>query len=938
MSAGPYRLPSVPGTRCEFRFNGRALQGIEGDTVASALLANGIRVVSRSFKFHRPRGVFSAGLEEPNALVQLHSGSRAIPSARATLVTLTPGLEVSSQAGWPGVSNDLLRAIDFVHPVFAAGFYNKTFMWPSWRSYERIIRKLAGFGRVPGGPDPDRYDTQHAHCDVLVVGGGRAGVEAASAAADAEKRVILVEQYATFGANVSRLGLMPNVQLLPRTTAVAYYDHDLLALVESVKADAKTNAETNASRERLWLVRAVKVVLATGAIEQPLIFMNNDRPGVMLAGAAHRYLQDHGVAPGHRVVIATNNDSAYTVACALRRAGVAVVALADSRESPRRELVDEARALGITVRTRSMPIDTQGFGALKAVTLGTFNTLGRISDTQDVSCDSLLVSGGWSPALHLYAQAGGKLTYDEHTGSFLPPTSGAFWPATRHPSIEIRIPVMPGGQELGPRVASVGNPARQWIDLRHDVTVADIELAVRENYTAVEHIKRYTTLGMSVDQGKTGQAAATDVIARTRGIKPSDLGHTTFRPPFVPVTLGTLVGRNRGDFFAPARRTPLYDAQAAAGALFDDFGEWRRAAAFPRKGESREQAMHREVRLVRTGVGIFDASPLGKIELAGPDALDFADRFYINSLLNLKPGRARYGIMLRETGIVFDDGTITVLDDDRVLLTTTSGGANRVAAWLEEWRQCEWPDLRVVVSQVTDQWAAIALTGQHARSILQRLEPDCDLANESFPHLGVRRVSLLGSEARVYRVSFSGELTYEINVPAHKGSALWSALLEEGRSLGIEPYGIDALLHLRMEKGFIHIGADTDGTTVPDDIGWGQPAAAKQRHYVGKRSLTLPENTRPDRLQLIGLTGEGMQQLPIGSHLRLQGSHEPSDGWITSAGALSTNGKPIALAVLRAGRNQMGAVVTVHDQGQIVARAKVVAPSFYDPAGVRMNA
>lgn len=932
MSApGPYRLKrSAAALPVEFRFNGRALQGIEGDTVASALLANGIRVVSRSFKFHRPRGIFSAGYEEPNALVQLHSGARAILSARATLVPLSAGLEVSSQAGWPSVSHDALRAIDCVHSIFAAGFYNKAFMWPSWHVYEPIIRKLAGFGRAPMGPDPDRYDTRHAHCDVLVIGAGAAGIQAAGAAGVAGQRVMLIEQDEFFGGDVSSLaGLagLADVQVLLRTTAVAYYDHDLIALAQVVAGGGATNHP----RERLWLVRARRVVLATGALEQPLIFSNNDRPGIMLAGAALKFLRRHGIAPGREVVVATNNDSAYTAARELRQAGVNVVTLVDSRESPSDVLLREMRELGVRVEAGSIPIDTQGFGALKRGTLAKLGSGKTVSNIRHVACDALLVSGGWSPTLHLFAQAGGKLTFSESTRTFEP--------AAAVPNIEIAASAgMAPPESLGERVSPVGNTARQWVDLRHDVTVSDIELSVRENFTAVEHIKRYTTLGMSVDQGKLGQAPAVEVIAQARGVPPLELGHTTFRPPFVPVTLGTMVGRNIGALFAPSRRSPLYALQESAGASFEDFGEWQRAAAFPRAGESRGEAMAREVKLIRNGVGLYDASPLGKIELIGPDALDFANRFYINNLATLKPGRARYGIMLRETGIIFDDGTVVVLDEDRVLLTTTSSGAGRVAQWLEEWRQCEWLGVRVVVAPVTDQWATVALTGQHARILLERLRPGCDVSNEAFPHLGFRATKLLGSEARIYRVSFSGELTYEINVPSHKGPEVWAALLEEGRSFGVAPFGVDALLHLRMEKGFLHVGADTDGTTVPDDVGFGKPAASKQGHYIGKRSLTLPENVRPDRLQLIGLAGEGAAALPVGSHLRLPDSSEPTDGWVTSAGFSSIDGKPIAMAMLRSGRNQMSQVVSVHDDGRVVTRARVANPMFYDPSGARMNA
>jgi sarcosine oxidase subunit alpha len=924
--AGPYRLVSRPlAPFIEFSFDGRKFEGLRGDTVASALLANGVRCVARSFKFHRPRGIFTAGFEEPHGLVQLQSGARAIPSARATLIPLTSGLDVRSQSGWPAVRFDALRLIDFMHPLFAAGFYNKTFMWPGWGWYEPIIRKLAGFGRAPAGRDPDRYDTQHAHCDVLVIGGGSAGVEAAAHAGAQGQRVVLAETRPTFGADVSQLAT--HVHCLPRTTAVGYYDHELVALVESLAGE-----RADVPRERLWLIRAQRVVLATGVIEQPLIFCNNDRPGIMLAGAALKYLRDHAVAPGRRVVIATNNDSAYAVAGELHRAGITVAALADSRSDPRRDLLAEMRAADILVRRASLPVDTRGFAALKEVSLGRLDSAGTaIMHIERHACDALLVSGGLSPALHLFAHAGGKLSFNA--------ASRTFEPVAAHPAIEIvgAAATAPGG-EVGPRVSPIGNRARQWVDLMHDVTVADVELAVRENYTNVEHVKRYTTLGMAADQGKVGQAPAAEVIARARKVGASEIGHTTFRPPLVPVTLGTLVGRHVGELYAPTRRTPLYALQAEAGALFDDFGDWRRAAAFPRAGESREEAMHGEVKLVRGGLGLYDASSLGKIELAGPDSLEFADRFYINDLRTLKPGRTRYGIMLRETGIVFDDGTIVGLDEDRLLLTTTSSGASRVAAWFEEWRQCEWPDLRVVVVPVTDQWATVALTGQHARAVLERLKPGCDVSNAAFPHLSMRVTRLLGAEARIYRVSFSGELTYEINVPADRGPDLWAALLDAGRDFGIAPYGVDALLHLRMEKGFIHVGADTDGTTVPDDIGFGKAAASKSRHYVGKRSLALPENLRRDRLQLIGLAGQGATPLPVGSHVRLAGSQEPTDGWVTSAGPLSTDRRPVGLAMLRGGRAQLDQVVTVHDGGRVVTTARVVAPSFYDPSGGRMHA
>jgi sarcosine oxidase, subunit alpha len=924
---GPYRVRKPAGVaNIPFTFNGKKLYGIEGDTVASALLANGMRVVSRSFKYHRPRGIFSAGYEEPNSLVQIGSGSRAEPCARSTLIPLVQGLEVTAQSGWPSLDFDALRAIDFAHSMFAAGFYNKTFMWPNWHVYEPLIRKLAGFGRAPTGHDPDRYETHHCHCDVLIIGGGPAGIEAAQAAAIDNERVMLVEQGEAFGGEVASLRERPNVQLLIRTAAVAYYDHELIALAERV-----VKGPSLAPRERLWVVRARRVVLATGAVEQPLIFSNNDRPGIMLASAALTFLRRHGVAPGRQVVVATNNDSGYAVVRELRHAAIPIVALIDSRDAPPEELRQAVSALGIPIETHCLPVDTHGFGALKRVSIGTLAENGGIRAIRHLACDALLVSGGFSPTLHLFAQAGGKLKFSEEAGTLIT--------ASTLPFIEIVGNAARTTQgTLGVRLSPVGNTSRQWLDLRHDVTVADIELSVRENLTAVEHIKRHTTLGMSVDQGKLGQATAIEAIARAQHLKPSELGHTTFRPPFVPVTLGTMVGRNVGDLYAPYRRSPLYTQAAIADALFEDFGEWQRAAAFPNAGESREEAMIREVTHVRERLGLYDASPLGKIELIGPDALEFADRFYINNLSTLKKGRARYGIMLRETGVIFDDGTVVVLDDDRVLLTTTSSGAVRVSAWLEEWRQCEWPTSRVSVIPVTDQWGTVALTGQQARQILKRLKPECDVSNGGFPHLGFRETILLGGAARIYRVSFSGELTYEINVPAHRTAELWDVLLEEGREFGIEPYGVDALLHLRMEKGFLHLGTDTDGTTLPDDVGFGKPATAKGSHFIGKRSLSLPDNLRADRLQLIGLRAEGSKAFPVGSHLRLQSSKEVTDGWVTSAGVFSGGGQAIGLGMLRAGRREMGGLVSVYNAGRIVSTARVVAPVFYDVDGARMHA
>lgn len=952
-SRGPYRIGAkcaeTPGETSAgreaypFRFNGRALEGRPGDTLAAALLANGVRVVGRSFKFHRPRGVFSAGVEEPNAFVQLGIGEGTIPSARATQVELREGLEAFVPSGWPSLGWDLGRVFDFTAPLWAAGFYNKTFIRPNWHAYECLIRRMAGFGTAPPKPDPDRYESQNLHCDVLVVGGGVAGLRAAIAAAQGGSSVVLVEQGAELGgralwnglqvdsipaetwarSTTDRLSPFEELRILRRTTAVGCYGHGLVTLIESLPDHDRAPGTL---RERYWLVRAKRVVLATGAIEQPLVYCNNDRPGIVLAGAAHEYLRRHAVAIGRRVVIATNNDSAYALAGDLTEAGVNVLGVTDTRHEVPQALANKVCALGIPHFIGSMPIDTYGFGALAGVCIGRLSRNGlQVESLHRFACDALAVSGGWNPSLQLFGQAGGKLSYDER--------SGALEPTDTHPVIEVVTTARP--LSIGPRVSPVGSTQRQWVDLRHDVTVADLELAIRENFHSLEHVKRYTTVGMAADQGKTSNVLALEIVARLRGKKPSELGHTTFRPPFIPVTLGAIAGRAIGGHFAPHRRTPIHDWHSGNGAELEYYGDWKRPSLYLGPNETRVAAIEREARAVRTAAGLFDASTLGKIEVQGPDALEFLDRFYINDLKTLKPGRARYGLMLQETGILFDDGTVVMLAPDHLLLTTTSGNAERVATWLEEWHQCEWPALRLAITPVTDQWATITLAGPRAREILWRVDTDIDFSASAFPHLEFREGRILGEPARVYRVSFTGEVSYEINVQAAAAQALWDALRVAGRPLGLQPFGLKALMRLRLEKGFLHLGSDTDGTTIPDDVGWGAVAEKKKADYIGKRSLRLPEHLRPDRRQFVGLRSES--EVAVGSHLRLDGSTEKTDGWVTSAGVTVLGGEPIALAVLRSGRRRLGENVSVHDMGSVTG-ATVVEPMFYDPKGERMHA
>ena len=944
-ASGPYRLRKGGqidrASTLSFCFNGRPYHGFEGDSLASALLANGVRTVARSFKFRRPRGVFSCGVEEPNALLQIGSGARRTPAVRAPMTKLLEGTEAQTQRGWPSVEWDVGRALDWVAPLFPAGFYNKTFLWPNWHMYEHFIRRLAGHGWAPTEPDPDRYDVQNLHCDVLVVGGGIAGLLAARDAAAGGARIVLAEQDWQFGGKaawargivegrkasewiattVAALQRLPKVCLLMRTVATGAYDHQVYSLLEQP-------VDSRRIRERYWIVRAREVVLATGLIEQPLIFEHNDRPGIMLASAAHQYLLRYGVAPGRRVVIATNNDSVYALLPELMEAGVQVAAIVDSRAVVPSFVREGVLACNVKLLTGWLPIDTRGFSALRRVWVGRLNTTGDgVVERQSQSCDALLVSGGFNSALSLWAQTGGRLNYHVPSGSLQAQSSA---PGCRIVGDALLA------LDIGQRVAPIGDPARQWVDLLHDVTVSDLQLALRENYTHIEHVKRYTTVGMAPDQGRTSVAPALEVVGKLRGISPSELGHTALRPPATPTSLGAIVGRECGDRFAPYRELPLHAWHLAHGAIMQEFSEWRRPVAYLGVNESREEAADREARAVRTSAGLLDGSSLGKIEIHGPDAWTFVDLFYLNDLSKLVPRKIRYGLMLRENGTLLDDGTVTMIAADHFLVTTTSSQANRIYQWMEEWRQCEWPNLKVAILPVTEAWATLSIAGPRSREILSQIETNIDFSAAAFPPLTFREGFIVGRPGRISRVSFTGEVSYEVSVPTETAAEIWKILLATGDSFGLVPFGLDALDRLRLEKGFLHIGTDTDGTTVPDDVGWGASAAQKPGDFIGKRSLQLPENRRGDRRQLVGLKAQGSTQLRVGCHLRVAHTDQATDGWITSAArGVMTDGE-IALGLLRAGRGQMGRSVDVYDAGVCVGSAHVVSPPFFDPTGTRV--
>jgi sarcosine oxidase subunit alpha len=797
--------------------------------------------------------------------------------------------------------------------------------------------------------------------------------------------VILVEQEAVLGgrllwdeadvddapgrnwvaATEAQLRAAPETQLLTRTTAVGYFDHNALALVERVTDAMGPGEHGPAPRQRLWQVRAKRVVLATGALERPIVFPGNDRPGVMLAQAVRCYLGRYAVAAGDRAVIFTNNDDAYLTAFALIANGASKPVIVDARATIAPELAQAAKTAGARVVTGGAVTATYGDPVLKAIQMRDHE--GR--ETR-VACDLLAVSGGFNPTVHLFSQSGGKLAFDETIAAFAPARSaqaeqsvgGAAGVFSLSDAIAQSHGAGLGAAKLAgfkadarrmkaPRVEAPPAPAiepcwqvdgpagKAFVDYQNDVTSADIALSARENYVSVEHLKRYTTLGMAADQGKTSNVNALAIMGELTGRSPAETGTTTYRFPFTPAAVGLLGGRARGELFQPLRRTPMFAWHEARGAKFEEYGGWLRPAAYLKPGETQHAAEQREALVVRTSVGIFDASPLGKIEVKGPDAAEFLDRIYANTVSTLKPGRVRYGLMLDEIGVVIDDGVTARLAEDHFLVGTTSGGALRIAAIMEEWLQCEWTDLEVLIAPVTTAWGVANIAGPKARELIEAVGTDIDVSAEAFPHMSFRTGTVAGERARVFRVSFTGELSYEINVPARRLSRLWEILVGEGTPMGLEPIGVDAWMLLRTEKGYLHVGADTDGTTDPADIGWGH-VLKREHDFIGRRSLLRPDHRREDRLQFVGLEAlDAKRTLPIGAHVRATHARRSgSQGYVTSSGFSPMLGRGVALGMIRAGRTRHGETVEVVGPDGSVAPARITPPGVYDPKGERLNA
>jgi sarcosine oxidase subunit alpha len=965
-----HRLPEPLGSRIDrsrpiaFRFNGRALTGFAGDTLASALLANGVRLVGRSFKLHRPRGIFSCGIEEPTGLVDVGEGASRTPNLRATLLELHEGLAASSVNCWPSVAFDLGAANGAFAALLPAGFYYKTFKWPNWHLFEPSIRRMAGLGRAPRGADPDRYEEISSEADVVVVGGGLAGLAAAEAAASAGAKTLLLSASPTLGgalgwrgdgevAALSEAAVRAGVRMLTRTLAFGVYDHNLLCAREDLCPVGAGSEARGAGvlRERLWKIRARAIVAAAGAFERPMLFPDNDRPGVMLAGAADEYARAFGVACGRRVAIAANSDSAYRVAESLRSAGIEVTALIDRREAA--DIGASAEALaGVRIFQNAGISKVAGGRAVRASRI-----LGADGRETTIDCDAILSAGGHAPAVHLHSQAGGRLRWLADSAMFVPDgaapglvsvgaCAGVFGrePARAHAALVgaavargAAPPAAPVGGAGRSLAATKAGPGKRFVDLQNDVTANDVGLAARENYRSVEHLKRYTTTGMGTDQGKTSNVNALILMGELTGREPQEVGTTRFRPPFAPVTLGLIAGRRRNALYRPLKHLPGEAWHRARGALFEQFGSWLRPAAYPRSGEDLEAAAQREAAGVRRHAGILDGSPLGKLEVFGPDAARFLDLMYVGTMSTLTSGQARYGVLCNENGILVDDGIVARLGEGHYWVNTTSAGVERTAAAFDEWLQCEYTGLKVLVTPVTSRWGNVTVAGPRAWEWLAAAGFPQELAPAAMAHMTLRETTLDGVPLRVLRASFCGELSYEVNLPADRQEELLERLWS--RAAGVEGilYGIEALEIMRTEKCFIHIGTDTDGTTLPGDVGLARGIERKHANFVGRRSLSRPAARDPARFQLVALAPvDGRTRLPVGAQIAAAPPPTLTEGHVTSSYMSPELGKPVALGMLSRGTQRVGERVQVHHLGSTI-EAEVVKGPFIDPKGERLR-
>ena len=984
--------------RVSFKFNGSRYYGYKGDTLASALLANDIHLVGRSFKYHRPRGIMTSGSEEPNAIVQLHNNSdRTEPNVRATEIEIYEGLEASSQNCWPSVNFDIGGINNLLSPLLPAGFYYKTFMWPAsfWEKYEYFIRKSAGLGKSPTTPDPDIYEHEYIHCDVLIVGAGISGIMAAKTAAKNGLKTLLVDEKPNLGGStvyqnsehfkinnqnsgswlekeINEIKKIDNLDIRIRTSVAAFHGYNFLLARENLTDHLPIEQRKNKTRQKLLKIRAKKVITATGSLERPLIFDNNDRPGILLSSAIKRYADLFGVACGEKNIFLTNNDSAYETAISLIQKGIKVEAIVDNREEIESKLLYEVEKNNIKVFKGFTIVNTNGYKKINKVSLMKLSKDGQkvIGSKINLSCDCLGVSGGWTPAVHLFTQSGGKLKFREKDQVFIPNKYSSEQISigacngdltlediientpkylkeflnikkTDYDNVEVfssenkskrNIWLLPSDKILG--------KTKSFVDYQNDATAKDIKLALREVFRSIEHVKRYTTTGMGTDQGKLGNMHALGIISETAGTKMGEHGTTTFRPPYTPLTFGTIVGRNVGEYFDVFRKTPMHEWHLKNKAEFENVGQWKRAWYYPKNNENMFEAVQRESKAARESAGILDASTLGKIDIQGTDASEFLNRVYTNAWSKLAVGKCRYGLMLNEDGMVYDDGVTTRLGENHYIMTTTTGGAANVLDKLEDYLQTEWTELDVYLTSVTDHFATISVCGPNSKKIISNIIPDLDLSDENFPHMSFKNTKIGKINCRVMRISFTGEHSYEINIQANYANSVWEKCMDVGKDFNITPYGTETMHLLRAEKGFIIVGQDTDATMTPIDLQMDWIVSKKKYDFIGKRSLYRSDTIKDDRKQLVGLLTDNPNEiLEEGAQIVADVNKSPIEmlGHVTSSYYSPNLKKSIALGVVRGGKNMMGKKLIIPMENKTI-NVTVADPVFLDKENKRLNA
>jgi len=985
-------------TRISFNFNGQKLYGFKGDTLASALLANNIHLVGRSFKYHRPRGIMTCGSEEPNAIVQIgNDPSKTEPNARATEIELYEGLEASSQNCWPSVNFDIGAINNLFSPLIPAAFYYKTFMWPAsfWKKYEYFIRKSAGLGKSPTKTDQDVYDHKYLHCDVLIIGGGISGIIAAKTSAQNNLNTVLVDDKNNLGGTtifqenecfkinntysnewlkeeIKSLNSFKNLTIKKRTTLAAYHSYNYLLARENLTDHLSSNEKKDKIRQRLWKIRAKKVIIATGSMERPLIFNNNDRPGIILSSSIKKYVDFYGVKCGKKISLFTNNDSAYETAISLNKSGVIVNSVIDIRDNSNSLIVKHAKDQGIKIHWKHTIVNTNGYKRISSINIMKLSDdgTGVVGNKINEDCDCLGISGGWTPRVHLFTQSGGKLKFRDNDNVFLPDeaTSKQISIGSCNGDFELDE-VLKNSTKLVSEFLKVNNSeyknleincsketdkkniwllpsdkvlgkTKPFLDFQNDSTAKDVKLALREGFKSIEHVKRYTTTGMGTDQGKLSNMHALGIVAETAGVKMGDLGTTTFRPPYTPLTFGTIVGRNVGKFFDIIRRTPIHDWHIQNNAEFENVGQWKRAWYYPKDNENMHDAVQRESKAARDSAGILDASTLGKIDIQGTDASEFLNRVYTNAWSKLEIGKCRYGLMLNEDGMVYDDGVTTRLGENHYLMTTTTGGAANVLSKLEDYLQTEWPELDVYLTSVTDHYATVSICGPNSKKIISKIIPDLDLSDKEFPHMSFKNTIIGNIRCRIMRISFTGELSYEINIQANYGKSLWEMCFEAGKEFNITPYGTETMHLLRAEKGFIIVGQDTDGTMTPVDLQMDWIISKKKYDFIGKRSLYRSDTIREDRKQLVGLlTDNPKEVLEEGAQIVAETNKKSIKmlGHVTSSYYSPNLNKSIALAVVKNGKKLKGQKMNVPMENKII-NVTITDTVFLDKENKRLNA